>query len=1433
MFMTKISKKILSFLTIIIQIFSLFNFLLFTSIQVNAATNTWNFDLTGDYTYSSTTAFTVSWSLAYLNQNTLEHTWVITNATNYNWAYDIVVDWSYAYMTSYLWDRVTILNISNPASPTLVSQIINNWWTIRLDWAAWIVKDWNFLYVASNVSDALQIINVTNPAAPTAAWQVLNTTTTRLDWARWIDKVWNYVYIASNVSDSLTIIDVTNPASPTYIWKYRVNNWNLNWARDVKVVGNYAYVANYDRDSLAVMDISNPANPTFVVELRQTTRLNWAHNLVISWNYAYVSADLNASVMVIDISNPASPTEVTNISWWNYSLTNPRDLVVDDNKLFITSYWNDAINVADITNPASPTYITKILHNAGNPLLDWVDWLFKVWNLIYSAVYISDALEILKLNYDTTSPFLQPATSFNYWSDALSSFTEILWWWNQWSITYQISKNNWTTWYYWNWSTWTTTVWWVENSSSASTINSNLTSFNALPWWTSQFTYKAFFTSNWDQKVELDSVILITNPPPTPGWVSSNLVIWLKSNAWTSTTTDWVSLTSWNDQSWNWYNAWWWVAPTYRFNNSDNLNFNPLIDFNWSQYLDNLNNWANSRSYFMVIVPDNQVDWTLAWQVPFWWDCNSWVLSSWTCWLPFAWWVLWAFTVAINDEVITHAIWASTSWRSSQIWAATYNASRPMLIWFNENSWANWTDIYEKWVKIDNYTANTYQALSTADYRIWRSMDWANIFPYTWKIAEIINYSSRVSDSDRLKIESYLAIKYGITLNNWTQNYTASNWSTSIWNTTTAWAFTNAIFWIGRDDWSSLSQIKSKSSNPDWVVTINTLWEWTNMSPSFVDMQDLEFLSISDNSSSNTWIQAWSPTWYNILSRQWRVQETWDVWNISLDFDVANTNFDIPALLSWSLYYFVYDSDNDNLLTDETPIAMTNLWWNVWQVWSINLSNWMEFTIATQASTNNIPTNITLSNSSINENVASGSTIGTFTTTDSDPWDSHTYSFISWVWDTDNSSFTISWSTLKIAESPDYELQNSYSIRVQTDDWNWWLFQKQFTITINDLWEAINSIIDFEIAWKYTVTSWNWTRTTVNPYEWTYSIESNNWWTPNTQSCFEVTNTFSQTWTVEFYYNVSSEVNDYLRFYIDNVEQQWWSWNIPWSLYSKNDISAWTHSYKWCYIKDWTTNWWSDKAWVDYITYKNTWAETIPPNILSINYASWTLLPWWNHNLIINYTDLESGINTWSALISLYKWDWVSSWGSDISASWLNLAWKIITTTSATYPTNNLVFWKYRYDFQISDNSWNSSSTWAVFYIDQPEIIVSTWSFNVWTLSWTWLNFSSNEITITIKTVWASYQAEISKDTNFQTSWWSIIIDWDWIKWVWYDKNPYNSINKNINSNQIIWTWTTNINTNWLKNTYTHNIKIWNLIDLEQAAWTYQMNLSFRAIFGY
>jgi len=50
----------------------------------------------------------------------------------------------------------------------------------------------------------------------------------------------------------------------------------------------------------------------------------------------------------------------------------------------------------------------------------------------------------------------------------------------------------------------------------------------------------------------------------------------------------------------------------------------------------------------------------------------------------------------------------------------------------------------------------------------------------------------------------------------------------------------------------------------------------------------------------------------------------------------------------------------------------------------VNIGNGQIFTIATQSSINNIPTDISLSPNAINENVAANSIIGTFSTTDSD-----------------------------------------------------------------------------------------------------------------------------------------------------------------------------------------------------------------------------------------------------------------------------------------------------------------------------------------------------------------------------------------------------------------------------------------------------------------
>ncbi|MBF2083711.1 cadherin domain-containing protein, partial [Thermoleptolyngbya sp. C42_A2020_037] len=100
---------------------------------------------------------------------------------------------------------------------------------------------------------------------------------------------------------------------------------------------------------------------------------------------------------------------------------------------------------------------------------------------------------------------------------------------------------------------------------------------------------------------------------------------------------------------------------------------------------------------------------------------------------------------------------------------------------------------------------------------------------------------------------------------------------------------------------------------------------------------------------------------------------------------------------------------------------------------------------------NQAPTAIALSATSVNENVPVGTTVGTFTTTDPDTGDTHTYTLVAGTGDTDNASFTIVGNQLRLNVSPDFETKNSYTIRVRTTDSGNLFFEQSFTITINDL----------------------------------------------------------------------------------------------------------------------------------------------------------------------------------------------------------------------------------------------------------------------------------------------------------------------------------------------------------------------------------------------
>ena len=134
---------------------------------------------------------------------------------------------------------------------------------------------------------------------------------------------------------------------------------------------------------------------------------------------------------------------------------------------------------------------------------------------------------------------------------------------------------------------------------------------------------------------------------------------------------------------------------------------------------------------------------------------------------------------------------------------------------------------------------------------------------------------------------------------------------------------------------------------------------------------------------------------------------------------------------------------------------------------------------------NEAATDISLSNSAVDENEVSGSSVGTLSTNDPDTGDTLTYSLVSGTGDTDNAQFTIDGTTLKTNASFDYETKNSYSIRVKVEDLAGLSHEKQFTITVNDVQEGTLPpvAVNFpELQTGVATTIDNTTRNFAGPY---------------------------------------------------------------------------------------------------------------------------------------------------------------------------------------------------------------------------------------------------------------------------------------------------------------------------------------------------------------
>ncbi len=459
-----------------------------------------------------------------------------------------------------------------------------------------------------------------------------------------------------------------------------------------------------------------------------------------------------------------------------------------------------------------------------------------------------------------------------------------------------------------------------------------------------------------------------------PGNVTTNLDLWLKSNTGTSTTTDGVDLTQWSDQSSGANHATEATnSPVYRNNSTDNVNFYPAVDFNGSD--DQLTGTAgfHNDEISLIISPDNTINSSASAEYPLGWNAST-ATDPTQSGLGIG-----VTDGTLTDEVITYYIGSAQYRRAYTDNSVSY--STPILINLTENG--SLEEIRIDHQQLDDAETGTFLGFTDEPYTIGSRHDLSNYFDGT--ISEVISYSSSASSTERNRIASYLALKYGITLNQSSAtDYTASDGTTEIWDkdATDASTYDNDITGIGRDSNSALSQPEAKSANSDAILTITGDGEGTNISPSLSDITNLEFLTWGNDDGAASWTPTDAPATYQILSRQWSVQETGDVGAITVSFDVQDGDFDVPDKLSGTNYYLVIDTDDDGNLNDETPVLLyddgtngdTSASDNVWSLQGVDFDSGEDFTIATsEVGPGGLTTNLT---------VWFKSDVGTSTTTD-------------------------------------------------------------------------------------------------------------------------------------------------------------------------------------------------------------------------------------------------------------------------------------------------------------------------------------------------------------------------------------------------------------------------------------------------------------------
>jgi len=255
----------------------------------------------------------------------------IINLSSYNYNFDVINSIKCEGNLLFLADNsfgLKILNISNPISPSLVSQYGDTFnHTLDIDIQG------KFAYIADG-TDGMEIVDISNP---TSLQKVNN---------------WSNGYDVTNVFifDDLAFlsvqglgIEILNISKPLSL--IRGGNWTNNRnPSNVFIKDHHLFVAS-DNYNLEILDVSDLNNIVKVGELPITNR---PYKIQVKGDYVYLANGIEG-LKIIDVKDISNPNIATTFNQAG-SIT---DILIEENYVFLINNTYGLI-IIDILNPFNP-----------------------------------------------------------------------------------------------------------------------------------------------------------------------------------------------------------------------------------------------------------------------------------------------------------------------------------------------------------------------------------------------------------------------------------------------------------------------------------------------------------------------------------------------------------------------------------------------------------------------------------------------------------------------------------------------------------------------------------------------------------------------------------------------------------------------------------------------------------------------------------------------------------------------------------------------------------------------------------------------------------------------------------------------------------------------------------------------------------------------